>query len=112
VIKARHIDVGLLIVNCCQNYNVLAPLKDLKGGDVDQIVQVGLEHPLFVLKTLLPLLLNREKVEGKAPRSGIILMNSSLSMFPATGSMLYSTVNRFTSNIAEGLYYELKQQGH
>ncbi len=61
-------------------------------------------HPIYLSKVLLKQLLSRKQ------RSGIIVVSSGLGSMPVPGILTYSCAKAFSSYLAEGLNYELKDK--
>ena len=68
-ITDEAIDIGVLIVST--KFNLMSPFKDLiYEKELENIINVSLIHPIFMTKTLLPILSRRKH------KSAIILVNS------------------------------------
>ena len=102
-ITYEGIDIGVLVVST--KFNLMSPFKDLiYAKELENIINVSLIHPIFMTKTLLPILSRRKH------KSAIILVNSQQGCIPAAGSLAFSSSSKFVSNFARGLNYELSNE--
>ena len=131
----QGLDIGLAVFNA--QVNKLAPLKDLKDSEIQEILDVDLLHPVLMSKIMISVFEERRKIQkteseekpardgsfeikedeadvdkpeeiDPAVKSGLLLVTSSLSAFPAAGSLTQSAATRFVSMLGQGLNYELK----
>lgn len=98
----RELEVGVLIYNAA-----LIPIGAFIDTDLDlhqQVIDVNVRGPLILLHALLGPMRERQ-------RGAIVLMSSMGGMQGLPGLAVYSASKAFNTMLAEGLWYELRQQG-
>ena len=83
------------------------PFEDLANEEVEEVVAVNALHPVYIIKVLLNQMLDRAK--KSKTRGAIIVTSSGLGSIAVPGCISYSASKSFSSFIAEGLNFELKQ---
>ena len=92
-------DIGLLVYNAA--YSPIGYFKDVPYADLEQIISVNIQTPLFLIRALTELMLESGK-------GGIILMSSLSGIQGSPKIATYAASKSFNTVLAEGLWHELK----
>ncbi len=98
----RELEVGVLIYNAA-----FIPIGAFIDSDLDlhqQVIDVNVRGPLILLHALLGPMRERQ-------RGAVVLMSSMGGIQGLPGLSVYSATKAFNTMFAEGLWYELRQQG-
>jgi len=100
--EVGHLDIGLLVYNAC--FSNIAPFANASLEDKLLTVDVNCRGPLALVTLLAGPMIERQ-------RGGIILMSSASGFQGAAWLATYAASKAFTTNLAEGLWEELRGQG-
>ena len=103
--KLEDMNIGVLCANAGMGH--WGPFEDLANKEVEEVVSVNALHPVYIIKVLLQQMLDRAKKTNV--RCAIIITSSGLGSLPVPGCISYSASKSFSSFIAEGLNFELKE---
>ena len=99
LISSLDKEIGLLVYNAA--YSPIGYFKDVPIADLENIVSVNIQTPLFLIKTLTDAMIERKK-------GGIILMSSLSGIQGSPKIATYAASKSFNTILAEGLWHELK----
>jgi short-subunit dehydrogenase len=98
----HSLDLGVVVCNAAQS-----PIGDFftrDTGDLARVVDVNVRAPLMLLRSLLPDMVARK-------RGAVIIMTSMTGHLGTPRIAAYAASKAFLRVLAEGLWYELKDQG-
>ncbi len=98
VSKLDH-EIGLLVYNAA--YSPIGYFKDVPHADLEQVISVNIQTPIFLLKSLTDPMIERG-------RGGVILMSSLSGVQGSPKIATYAASKSFNTILAEGLWHELK----
>ena len=99
LVSSMNQDIGLLVYNAA--YSPIGYFKDVPYADLEHIISVNIQTPLFLIKELTQPMLERGK-------GGIILMSSLSGIQGSPKIATYAASKSFNTILAEGLWHELK----
>jgi len=99
LVSSMSQDIGLLVYNAA--YSPIGYFKDVPYADLENIISVNIQTPLFLIKALTEPMLERGK-------GGIILMSSLSGIQGSPKIATYAASKSFNTLLAEGLWHELK----
>lgn len=102
LILQLEMDINLLVYNAA--YAPIGYFEDISEEDLSQIVKVNIQTPLLLTKLLSVNMIEQSK-------GGIILMSSLSGNQGSPKIATYAASKSFTAIFAEGLWYELRNQG-
>ncbi len=95
-------EIGLLVYNAA--FSPIAYFSDLEKQDLEKILAVNVQTPLFMVKDLTRGMIVRKK-------GGVILMSSLSGTQGSPKIATYAATKAFNTILAEGLWKELGGQG-
>ncbi len=96
------LELGVIVYNAA--FVPVANFLELEDDALDQLMRVNVQGPLTFLRALLPPM--RERGRG-----AVVLMSSLAGMQGAPRLAAYVASKAFNTVLAEGLWYELREQG-
>lgn len=99
LVASTNQDIGLLVYNAA--YSPIGYFKDVPYADLENIISVNIQTPLFLIRALTESMLERGK-------GGIILMSSLSGIQGSPKIATYAASKSFNTVLAEGLWHELK----
>ena len=91
--------VGLLVYNAA--YSPIGYFKDVPYSDLENILSVNIQTPLYMIKALSDSMIEQGK-------GGVILMSSLSGLQGSPKIATYAASKSFNNILAEGLWHELK----
>ncbi len=98
----NKIEPGMLVYNAA--YSPIGDFAGMAAPDLMRVVDVNVRGPLTLLNMVLPFMSRRRK-------GGIVLMSSLAGNQGTPRIAAYAASKSFNRVLAEGLWYELKEQG-
>lgn len=99
LISSLDRQIGLLVYNAA--YSPIGYFKDISLEDLEKIISVNIQTPLFLIKRLTDPMIERGK-------GGVILMSSLSGIQGSPKIATYAASKSFNTILAEGLWHELK----
>jgi short-subunit dehydrogenase len=96
-------EVGMLVYNAGADDKV-RPFLDRTVEDSERLVRLNVLTPLRLVRHFTPAMAERGK-------GGVVLLSSFASCVGTPGNLVYAATKAFSNVFAEGLWYELGQQG-
>ena len=94
--------MAILVLNA--GWGCFAPFLKLRDQELSDIVTINAVHVSYFAKVMV------SQLSARSKRSGLVVTSSGLACLPVPGTLAYSAAKSFSSYIAEGLHYELKDK--
>ena len=92
-------EIGLLVYNAA--YSPIGYFKDVPYEDLEKVVAVNIQAPVFLIRTLTEPMIERR-------RGGVVLMSSLSGVQGSPKIATYAASKSFNTVLAEGLWHEFK----
>jgi short-subunit dehydrogenase len=96
-------EVGMLVYNAGADDKV-SKFLDRPDAESERLIALNVLTPMRLVRNLAPLMAERR-------RGGVVLLSSFASCVGTPGNLVYAASKAFSNVFAEGLWYELGQEG-